>query len=211
MVSKGSGGLPSLNCSQTRCDFSSPDAGYLEAGLSPAAPNPYPVVVGPPAAQRYLWRGANYPACQSLKALVPAATFGNPYVYMKAMTIPVPLGSTHASIVTTVEANLSGGPAGALGIAGLLQIKRSNSVNWIIASSAYVYSVPGTPTPQSMYGTGSMQTLENLAALPVEVGSGGVPDAIDIRFASFPVYSSDGGFSNTNYSAVCKGSMTLSF
>lgn len=203
----GSNGIPALNCDRTNCSFAD-QSSKDSSNTQPAAPSPNPTVVGPPAGQRYLWLGAGYPNCQSIKSIVPIPTLPNPYVYISAATIPVPLGSTHATLLATAEGNISGGPAGSLAIAGVLQIKRSSTATWTNSVISYIYSHEGMSIPTSLYGTGSLQGLEDLASLPP---AGSVPDAIDVRLSIVPVYSSDGGFTTTNWSQVCKGKLILTF
>jgi hypothetical protein len=196
--------LPELQCDGTSCSLkaitpTSPKAAHA------AVPSPLPYNVGPPAGQRFGWRGAGYPSCQTLN-IVPAPTGSAPYEYIRADMIPVPLGSTHATLLSSVQANISGGPSGSAGVVGLLQMRRSGTTSWVTVDASYIYTVRGNPEPTSLYGTASYQAFESLATLP---GGTGVPDAIDVRLGTFSIFTAT--FTDIIYNAVCYGKLDVTF
>lgn len=216
---RASNGLPELLCGQSDCTLDyRRSAQTTQTPPSLAAANPNPVEAGPPPGQRLSWRGANYPACQSLGTGTNTNPIGQPssvgtpiaapYEYIKATDIPVPLGSTHATLLGTLSINLSGGPAGALGTVGFLQVRRSGQISWVNVDPAYAFSVRGYALPQSLWGKATYQGVSDLATLP---GGTGVPDAVDARLAVFNVFTNDGGFSTVAWNGVCYGRMELTF
>lgn len=206
--------LPEIQCSTTQCKLVPRTAPRFRAynltaspmATPPAAPDPTPAVVGPPAGQRYMWWGpdAQSGACQEIKGVTPS----NPYTYIGTTNLPVPLGSTHISLLATVEANLSGGPIGAAGDVGILEAKRSSSSNWYVVNAGFIYTVPGVTNPQSLFNVGTLHGLVSLADLP-DPGTTPVPDMIDVRVIVYPIYV--GGFTNVVYNEVCFGQLQLSF
>jgi hypothetical protein len=211
------GGLPEIQCTRTTCTahypgtssrFSTNGVRLLTTTPPPATPDPTPVTVGPPAGQRYLWQGAGYPACQSLAAIPTQPTYANPYVYISAPQIVVPLGSTHVSVIATYQVNLGGGPAGAAANFGLIQMKRSSSSTWENMAYGYAFTTVGTPSAFSLYNTATFHTLVNLADLDP---AGLVPSEIDVRVVTYPIFSADSGYSSVAFDAVCLGQLQLSF
>lgn len=196
--------LPELLCDQLSC-AQKPVGATTQGIVTPAAPSPLPYNVGPPAGQRFGWRGAGYPACQSLST-IPAPSGGSPYEYIRADLIPVPLGSTHATLLSTVQANISGGPSGSAGVVALMQMRRSGTAPWVTVDASYVYTVRGHPEPTSLYGTASYQAFESLAALP---NGSGVPEAIDVRLGTFSIFTAT--FTDVIYNAVCYGKLDVTF
>lgn len=215
--STASAGLPSLDCGLTDCrlDYGASNA-KGQSGASAAAADPTPFDAAPPPGQRLVWRGADYPACQSLGTghnLDPAnpnvgRTINDPYEYIKATAIPVPLGSTHADLLSTVSINLSGGPGGAFGTVGFLQLRRGGTATWVNVNTAYGFSIRGHPDPQSLWGKATYQGVVDLASLP---DGSGIPGTVDVRMAYFNVFTFDGGFSNVNWNGVCHGLLRLTF
>ncbi len=214
---KPSSQLPLIECSKVHCEMVQP-AVDVKAMLGQnrdakaATPDTTPILMAPPAAQRLVWRGAGYPeACQDIAAITPTPTGANPYEYMKGVDIPIPLGTTHVTLFATASANLSGGPSGAAGDVGFLQIKRSSSTTWQQADNAYIYTIVGQASPQAVYGSRTYHSVISLADLPdgslTQVGE--IPETIDVRFVVFPLYT--GGFSNVVYNRVCFGHMQLAF
>lgn len=210
-----SGDLPEIQCTRNHCALVQtppPRLGAHALAVAPmatfATPDPTPVVVGPPAGQRYLWQGAGYPACQSIKDMSPMPSITSPYEYIKATNIPVPLGSTHASLLASFQVNLDGGPAGAAGDVGMLQVARSGTNDWNNVAISYAYTIPGAVNNTSLYNTATYHGLVNLANL---TSGTGVPSEIDVRVGVFPVYTADGGFSTTIFNGVCWGTLQLSF
>lgn len=196
--------LPEILCDSVGC--SQKTVGATTQGIAaPAAPSPLPYNVGPPAGQRFNWRGASYPACQSMNTL-PAPSAGAPYEYIRADLVPVPLGSTHATLLSSVQANISGGPSGSAGVVALMQMRRSGTTPWSTIHAGYVYTVRGNPEPTSLYGTASFQAFESLAALP---NGTGVPDAIDVRVGTFSIFTET--FTDVIYNAVCYGKLDVTF
>lgn len=196
--------LPELLCDRADCALKSVGTS-TQAIAAPAAPSPLPFNVGPPAGQRFGWRGAGYPACQTMNIL-PAPSAGSPYEYMRADLIPVPLGSTHVTLLSTIQANISGGPTGSAGVVGLFQMRRSGTTPWVTVDASYVYTVRGNAEPTSLYGTASYQAFESLAALP---NGSGLPDAIDVRLGTFSIFTAT--FTDIVYNAVCYGKMDVIF
>ena len=198
--------LPELLCDRLGCTFKPVGATAHTQGITaPAAPSPLPYNVGPPAGQRFGWRGAGYPACQTMNT-VPAPSGGSPYEYIRADLIPVPLGSTHATLMSSVQANISGGPSGSAGVVALMQMRRSGTTTWSTIHAGYVYTVRGNPEPTSLYGTASSQAFESLAALP---NGTGIPDAIDVRVGTFSIFTAT--FTDVIYNAVCYGKLDVTF
>jgi hypothetical protein len=200
-----SGLLPELQCDRFNCVMKpSSLASRPMQPPAPAAANPNPVVVGPPAGQRYGWLGASYPTCQS----VQGTSIASPYEYFRIDTIPVPLGSTHVGLRATVQTNIGGGPSGSAGVVGFLQLSRAGTGNWVNTATSYLYSIGGYVNTISLYTTAPLQGLESLASLPP---AGAVPDAIDVRLTTFVVYSGDGQFTRTDVAAVCQGKLEVTF
>lgn len=194
--------LPNFECSRFDCVESSAISGV--GGRAMSAPVPTPVAAAPPGGQRLLFEGAGYPACQSIIGFTGAA----PYQYILATGIPVPLGSTHASLDAVAQGNLAGSPAGSsAGIFGLLQLKRTGTPTWENAHTSYLYSVAGSAsmTPENLYGNGAYTSIEDLSLL---ANGAGVPDEIDVRLAFFGANA--GGYVTIN-KAVCQGKMTVEF
>lgn len=197
--------LPEIQCAKTACTFVQSQNRTRRSRFAPlatpAVANSTPIAVGPPAGQRYIWQGAGYPSCQDIST----ATGANPYTYMSGTQIPVPLGSTHISLLATMQANLAGGPVGAAGDVGMLQVKPSSGTAWTTVSAGYALTVYGSSAPQNLYGIGTYHALVDLASL----NSGTVPSEIDVRVIAFPLYTS--GFTNVPDNNVCWGQMELSF
>lgn len=194
-----------IECDRTTCDFVT--LAQLRVNSPTALAPTDPDVVGPPAGQRYIWRAPA--SCD----LVPfAATPGNPFAYIVSKPIPVPLGSTHATLSATAEALLAGaGTAGVSTMFGRLQIRRSaDGVNpagtWVNSDRGYVYSRTGSEAPSIRYGKATFMTLEDLTSLP---GGSGIPVMIEIRLA-VNAYS-DGNWVYSIDPQICKGSMQLAF
>jgi hypothetical protein len=128
---------------------------------------------------------------------------------MKGAGVPVPLGSDYASLMATFQTNLAGGPAGAAGDFGILQVKRTSSTTgWVNVDYGYAYTTTGVPNPGSLYGTVTYQTIVDLRSLP---DGSGTPSQIDVRMVVYPAFSPDGGFTNVAFNAVCDGELSLSF
>lgn len=198
--------LPELQCDRSNCELklnASSRQGVVT--MPPTVPSTIPAAVGPPAGQRFVWFGADYPACQSIVGLSPVPTFPNPYEYIYSGVIPVPLGSTHASLLTSAQASLSGGPINSAGLVGVLQIRRSGVSTWTNSAASYLYTTRATDGA-ILFGTASLQGLENLASLP---GGTGVPTAIEVRMGMFPVYTS--GFTSVTNAAICQGKLEVTF
>lgn len=194
--------IPELNCDRFSCTYA--QAGTRTNDIQPFAANPLPVGAGPSAGQRLLWRGAGYPSCQNISG----STYpNNLYSYIQALTIPVPLGSTHATLNATIETSLRGGPNGSGAIGGILQIKRSSQPEsaWENAASSYAHSIAGSNPTVSLFSNASYFALEDLALL---AGGTGVPSEIDVRMTVFPL--SFGTFT-LQTSQVCNGQLLVEF
>ncbi|HET7663220.1 MAG TPA: hypothetical protein VFK31_06225 [Rhodanobacteraceae bacterium] len=202
--------LPDLHCTTTRCTFvqpQTPHRGIYSRAMQPmaaplAAPLTDPVVIAPPAGQRLLYQGAQYPDCQDISAV----SSSNPYEYIKGTSIMVPLGTTHTSLLATFQSNLSGGPAGAGADVAMLQVKRSSGSTWFMAAASYAYTMYGSTSPQNLFNTATYQALVDLASLPDGTG---VPSEIDVRLIVFPLYTN--GFTNVVENSVCWGQLQLTF
>lgn len=196
-VAKGDD-LPEITCDRTSC---SPVKDVVRYG-SPVTPQvaiPMPVDYAPPAGQRLLWQGAGYPACQSVVGITDL----NPYEYIKGVSIDVPLGATHASVSTTLEALIAGGPTGAGGIFGLVEMRPTGGT-WQIVSHGYAAMALGSNPPYSQYSPASYMALVDLAGL----NGGTVPSQIDVRLA---VYVNNASGFTAKYFSVCKGQLLLTF
>lgn len=200
--------LPELQCDRSNCDLIYSAGNRPALPMLPSVPSTIPTTVGPPAGQRFAWVGAGYPSCQSILGLPSVPTFAAPYEYISSGVIPVPLGSTHASLSASMQSSLSGGPTDVGGLVGILQIRRSGNPTWTNSAASYIFTVLGVPAPGRLsFGSTSLQGLENLAALP---GSAGVPTGIEVRLGMFPVYAT--GFNaDLNNSAICQGKLEVTF
>lgn len=199
-IASEGGQLPEVTCSATSC-WAVTERVRLGAQPAPQVADPTPFVIAPPAGQRLLWRGANYPACQT----IIGTTSGNPYEYIKAESIDVPLGSTHASLSVTLEAQFRGGPSGAGGSFGMLQV-RPEGGGWQNVSFGYAGTILGEEDSMNQFEQASYIGLVDLAAL---VGAGGVvPSTIDVRLA---IFESKAGDFTPVQNSVCKGLLELSF
>lgn len=199
-IASESGQLPEIICSATSC-WAVSERVRLGTGPAPQVANPIPVVIAPPAGQRLLWQGAGYPACQT----IIGTSSGNPYEYIKAESIDVPLGTTHVSLSVTLEAKFKGGPAGAGGSFGMLQV-RPEGGTWQNASFGYAGTILGDVNTTNQYEQASYIGLVDLAAL---IGAAGVvPSRIDVRMALFENKAL--GFT-AQENSVCKGLLELSF
>lgn len=137
--------------------------------------------IGPPAGQRLEWKATAADCPKSFKD----TSEGSPFVVVEASGIPIPRGTTHASLLASVELAMAGSSSStAMGNArGSLQIRRTNDVtpnSWENAATSYLLSRSGTTSPPYplWFGRGALQALENLADLS---GGTGVPDDIDLR------------------------------
>lgn len=198
--------LPSIECNATGCrlDYAKANSEISSRSSAlPVAPSTTPSAVAPPGGQRMEWQGAAYPACQSM--IGAPYSISDKYVYIEADDVPVPLGSTHASLLSSMQSNLAGGSTGAGAIVAFLQAKRSNSATWSVVNATYAFTTAGNADPTSLYGTTAFTGLVDLAALP---GGTTVPDNIDIQVAVFPLYTT--GFTPA-ISAVCRGKLELTF
>lgn len=194
--------FPDIQCSTTRCSLNYD----THQRAAPLAADPTPVVVAPPAGQRYLWQGAGYPACQSILAMAPQPTLNSPYPYIAANEVPVPLGSTHASLLGSFQSNLARGATGNAANVGMLQIRRSGGT-WYNVSISYAYTIIGHNPPQSLFNRATYDGLVNLADLP---GGTGVPDMVDVRLAVFPLYTHTPA-TDVALNAVCWGTLQVAF
>lgn len=205
-VSIGSQGqLPEIQCTATQCNLnytvtqSPASAGVLAA-------DPTPVVAAPPAGQRYYWHGAGYPACQSLVTMSPQPTISAPYDYIYANAVPVPLGSTHAALLASLQVNLGRGATGDAATVGMLQIRRSGGT-WYNVSVSYAYTIRGSSPPSSLYNRATYDGLVDLASLP---GGSTVPDLVDVRLGVFPFYTNTPA-SDVAWNSVCWGNLAVTF
>jgi len=196
--------LPDIECSQTRCSLIHDATPAL--ATRPTEAFTQPDVVAPPSGQRYLWKGANYPTCQSFIGMIPQPTLSDPYEYVYAQEVPVPLGSTHASLLASLQVNLRRGADGNAAIVGLLQIRRSGSGAWANVSNSYAYNIVGQTPSQNLYNHATFDGLVDLASLPSGTG---VPSMVDVRMAAFPLYTSGSGV--VERSAVCWGTLQVAF
>lgn len=200
--------LPDIQCTRTSCSIVYGSAGTLApgAGNTINAPDPNPVVIAPPAGQRYLWQGAGFPTCQNILAMDPQPTMALPYEYITATSVPVPLGSTHASLLGNFQVNLARGASGNAANFGMLQIRRSGGT-WINVNNSYAYTVQGSTPPQSLYNTATYQGQVSLAELPDGTA---VPDLVDVRLAVFPLYTSAPA-TDVTLNKVCWGQLQVAF
>jgi len=199
--------LPEIQCTTTSCTLVYGSTGVAGPGAgNTITANPNPVVVAPPAGQRYLWQGAGYPACQNIIVMNPQPTMSSPYEYVAASAIPVPLGSTHASLLGSLQTNLARGETGNAADVGMLQIRRSGGT-WFNVSISYAYTIRGSTPPQSLYNTATYNGLVSLADLP---GGTTVPDLVDVRLAVFPVYTNP-PVNDLVLNSVCWGDLQLAF
>lgn len=194
--------LPEIQCDGARCNL----IYGASQRVAPQAANPTPVVVAPPAGQRYFWHGAGYPACQSFIPMSPQPTMAAPYEYIHAKEIPVPLGSTHAALLSSFQVNLGRGSTGNAAVVGMLQMRRSGGA-WLDVSLSYAFSVHGASPPQSLFNRATFDGLVDLASLP---GGSTVPDLVDVRMAVFPVYTSPPA-NDVSWSSVCWGNLQVTF
>lgn len=197
--------LPEIQCTATQCSLNY-NVSQRTAPAGVLAADPAPVVVAPPAGQRYFWEGAGYPACQSLVSMNPQPTVSSPYDYIYANAVPVPLGSTHASLLASLQVNLARGDTGNAGTVGMLQIRRSGGT-WFNVSNSYAYTIRGSTPPQSLYNRATYDGLVDLASLP---GGSTVPDLVDVRLAVFPVYTNPPA-TDVALNAVCWGNLLVTF
>lgn len=198
--------FPDIQCTTTSCSLVYGSAGAAGPRGNAITANPNPVVVAPPAGQRYLWQGAGYPACQDIKAMSPQPTMATPYEYIAAAAIPVPLGSTHASLLGNFQVNLARGATGNAANIGMLQIRRSGGT-WANVSNSYAYTIHGTTPPQSLYNMATYHGLVGLADLP---GGTTVPDLIDVRLAVWPLYTNLPA-NDLVLNKVCSGQLQVAF
>jgi len=198
--------LPEFKCENFRCVEVPASSEVLNNSPQIQPTSTVPVIAAPPAGQRLLWHAVNYPMCQNVRIMNPQPTFDDPYEYVLATDVPVPLGSTHASLASSFEVKLAGGPAGAGSDVGKLEIKRSSAVDWNTVHIAYAYTLQGSATPAILYGTPNFTGLVNLADLP---DGSGVPVSIDVRMAVYPVYTSS--FTTPTSNWVCQGKLEVTF
>ena len=160
--------------------------------------------IGAPAGQRFFWSKDDFPACVKNFA---GASYGSPYVYMAVDELPVPLGSQHASLSTTFQLGMAGGPGGASSAVGMLQVRRSGGT-WVNADASYQLTAMGAPhaTYFPTYGRGTLMGVEDLAQLP---GGSGVPSLIDVRVVLFTVVST--GYDVEYEQDACYGNLSVTF
>ncbi|MEJ5207468.1 hypothetical protein [Denitratimonas sp. CY0512] len=201
--------FPDIQCdaSRTRCSLNYDTPSPVRRAATPQAADPTPVAVAPPSGQRYLWQGAGYPACQSFLDMDPQPTLASPYPYIAGNDVPVPLGSTHVSLLGSFQSNLARGPSGNAANIGMLQIRRSGGV-WHNVSLSYAYTIIGHNPAQSLFNRATYDGLVNLAELP---GGTGIPDMVDVRLAAFPLYTNPSASSDVLINAVCWGTLQVTF
>ncbi|HET9049254.1 MAG TPA: hypothetical protein VFN29_09890 [Chiayiivirga sp.] len=193
------GTLPDVECTRTQCKEVYNATPRIYAVLA----DPTLDTIGPPAGQRFQWRSNPYGSCVS----VMGGTFATPSEYMVVENIPVPLGSTHATLNTSLQVKLrvnsvNGYTSGSF---GFLEIKRSTSTVWEIADQGYALAVPSSSTPGGpiWFTKASYHALENLATLS---GGSGVPNSIDVRVAF-----AEGGAATVEQHAACGGLVQVDF
>ena len=207
--SPSSGELPQIQCDRFDCTLVPPSPNDFDPGAGLESPNPFPVTAAPPGGQRLFWTAS----CQNILTMSPQPTFAQPFEYIKAENVAVPLGSTHASLLASGRFSLGGTPNNSGGDVGFLQIKRSSMSTWENVQVAYAYTIPGgiTGSPPILYGIGTFHGVENLSKLQGTVpgdSTGDVPLAIDVRFALSPQKA--GAFQFLTNS-VCDGRLELTF
>lgn len=205
--------LPQLHCTKTQCSLvptTTALSGMRWRGTAspsfttmatPAAPNTAPIDVGPPAAQRFMFEGAGSGACQDLSS----ATGASPYEYMGGEDIPVPLGSTHITLLARFQSILSGGTSGAGSIIGQLEVKRDSGSTWMNVDANFAFTVAAVTNGESLSGISTYGGLVDLSTLPDGTG---IPSAIDLRLIVYPL--GVGGFT-FGYQQVCRGFLQMSF
>ncbi len=225
-TSKKGSSLPIITCDRFDCaeDYTARRDGAQFS--APEAPNSSVALAGPPPGQRLHWLAAGYPSCQSLGAgpvtypddfpydpAVGGTSRLDPYVYILATNVQVPLGSTFASLSAPIETNLSASPAGAMATFARLQIKRSSESDgaWENVDAAYSYSIYGIPLPTSLYGRATYQGLVSLARLGPSAKVGIMPEQIDIRLIAYNVFSGDEAVTDIAWNQVCRGMLDLMF
>lgn len=136
----------------------------------------------------------------------PQPTMAVPYDYIFASDVPVPLGSTHASLLGSMQVNLARGDTGNAADIGMLQIRRSGGA-WYNVSISYAYTIMGSNPPQSLYNRATYDGLVNLADLP---GGSTVPSLVDVRLAVFPLYTHPPA-NDVTLNSVCWGTLQVTF
>ena len=208
--------LPEIVCDMTSCELVSDSARRNRQQFRPAAiADTSPIMAAPPAGQRLAWLGAGSPTCQKITDISPTPTMASPYEYIKGENVPVPLGTTHAFLLSNFRVLLAGGrtdgqPAGSGADVGMLQIRRSGSSTWANVYVEYAFTVAGEnqATQAQMRNLYSIATYNGLVDLSTLPGGAGIPSAIDVRMGIFPIYLS--GFT-PKYNEVCKGQLHISF
>lgn len=205
--------VPNIECDRTHCFestqvFTNPNRPEASAPLAP-------VVVGPPAGQRYQFK----PPSASCELVDLSANVANPQVYFVTEPIPVPLGSTHVTLSSTMESNLAGTGFEAIAtMFGRLEIRRAPSASlpgggsWVIADYGYVLTRTGSTSYTSRYGKATYVGLEDLALLPP---IGQVPSMIEVR-TRVNSYTSGGyvfsyGPTEPPSPGICKGKLQVTF
>lgn len=194
--------LPQLQCDRFACKTI--DA---NTAVDLNSPNPYPVVAAPPSGQRLMWKAG----CSNIFTMNPQPTFVDPFAYVVAEDVPVPLGSSHASLLASARVSLAGQPSNSGGDVGFLQIKRSSVTTWENSQVAYAFTIAGGVNPPAiLYGIGVYHAVEDLASLAGTSGdpAGSIPPSIDVRLALAP--QAAGAFTFLTNS-VCDGRLEVTF
>jgi len=200
-------GFPQINCSRLKCslDYNSPTGATIQAKQAASSSSmSTPTNIAPPPGQRFSWGGAGNSTCFDMTS--GSYGFANPYPYIEADSIPVPLGSSYASIMASMGVSLSGGPSGGIATVGFLQIRASPGGTWVNLDNAYALTQAGSAASIPIYSKATYQGLSNLTSL---TGNNTVPNLVDVRLAVFNLILP--GFTNITSNQVCYATMELTF
>lgn len=200
--------IPEIQCDRFNCQAIERSSVHNPSGVTAAPIDP--IAIGPPGGQRFGYKV--FGGCQAFTATETGEDL-QIFTYFETNAIPVPLGSTHASITTMVRGYLGGsGVESVASIFGRLKVRRAaTGVDpagpWTNVDTGYVYTRSGMMLPSNRYGPASYQALVNMATFD---GGTALPSLINVAFDVFAIAGV--GFTNAEGSpAMCNGTMLLTF
>lgn len=207
VISTKADAIPEIQCDRFNCQAIERSSHQSPSGAPPPID---PIAIGPPGGQRFGYKV--FGGCQAFTATQTGENL-QIFTYFETNAIPVPLGSTHASITAMVRGYLGGsGPESVASIFGRLKVRRAaTGVDpagpWTNVDSGYVYTRSGMMLPSNRYGPASYQALVNMATFD---GGTTLPSLINVAFDVFSI--SGVGFTSAEGSpAMCNGTLLLTF
>lgn len=193
-------------CDRQRC-YNTP-INLAARGVSPAAV----MKAGPVGGQRISLALPGSPSCGATFLDISATSWnpGDEATYLTQSGIPVPLGSTHASLTYSANAYLStSGAVPAIGEAAgyvfaIVRMRRSAPVGpwWVAAQAASTPVSSALDNQPGFWSKSTVATFVDLSELP---GGTGVPSGFDVEVVHY--VAQEDGFAAQ--SLVCTGELLI--